>query len=86
MDLQKALGEVVLAMEHLGQTFSQEIENRRQEGCSEEDLKRLRKGADAMRDAAGIYLTWAHHYINALNAGDSADERNFDADEGGRFV
>jgi len=86
MDIQGALDEVVFAMERLGQAFLKEIDGHRQAGRSEEDLKRLGKGADAMRDAAGIYLTWAHHYVNELNAGDSEDEKLFDPDEGGSLV
>ena len=86
MDIQEALDEVVLGMERLGQVFSEEIETHRLGGRSEEDLKRLGKGADAMRDAAGLYLAWARHYINELNAGDSEDESLFDPDEGGSLV
>jgi len=86
MDIQGALDEVVVTMGRLGQAFSKEIEAHRQAGRSEDDLKRLSKGADAMRDAASIYLTWAHHYINELNAGDSADETLFNPDEGGSLV
>jgi len=82
MKIQGALEEVVLAMERLGQAFLKEIASCRQAGRSEEDLKRLSQGAEAMRDAAGIYLTWAHHYINELNAGDSSEEKLFDPDEG----
>ena len=86
MDVRGALEEVVVAMERLGQAFSKEIDAHRKGGRSEEDLKRLSRGADAMRDAAGLYLTWANHYISELNAADSADESLFDPDEGGSRV
>lgn len=77
MTVQQSLEEVVLAMERLGQVFGAQITQARENGRSEEDLARLLKGADAMRDSAGLYLAWARHYISELGQTDD----HLDSDE-----
>jgi hypothetical protein len=77
-----ALDEVIVAMERLGDVFAQEIEDQRGKGRDEAQLSRLTKGADAMRDAAGLYLTWSHHYISELNHPEEEGTECFDPDGG----
>jgi hypothetical protein len=80
MTPQNALNEVILAMERLGNVFEQEIANHRGQGRDEAELTRLAKGADAMRDAAGLYLTWSHHYIGELEHPEGEGNECFDPD------
>ncbi len=85
MTPRNALDEVILAMERLGGVFEQEIAKHREKGRDEAELTRLAKGADAMRDAAGIYLAWSHHYIGKLNHPEDEGDECFDPDgEGAR--
>ena len=45
-----------------------------------EVVSKLLNGADAMRDSANIYLSWAKHYVNLSEGGASeADEGEEDS-------
>lgn len=65
-DVRKSMEEVIHAMESISNAFEGKIEQLRQNGKDEEALQKLVKGAMAMKDAAGIYLSWAQHYIAQL--------------------
>ena len=62
----QSLAAVIQAMQHLNQQFEDKIEELRQKGKEEAELQVLIKGAMAMKDASGIYLSWANHYIARL--------------------
>ncbi|MDC4227341.1 MAG: hypothetical protein MPW15_24635 [Candidatus Manganitrophus sp.] len=55
-------------MQRLNQQFEDKIEELRQKGKDEAELQELVKGAMAMKDASGIYLSWANHYIARLQS------------------
>ena len=65
--VKRSLEEVVSAMEKLCGVFEKKVEEMRIKGKGEEELRQLTQGAMAMKDAAGIYLAWANHYIARLN-------------------
>jgi hypothetical protein len=62
----ESLGKVQLAMGDLHRQFEERINLLRQQGKDEKALLELVKGEMAMKDAAGIYLSWAAHYIERL--------------------
>lgn len=64
--VKQSLAGVIAAMELLNQHFEDQIETLRQQGKDEEELQKLVKGAMAMKDASGIYLSWANHFIERL--------------------
>jgi ABC-type Fe3+-hydroxamate transport system substrate-binding protein len=65
-NVQQSLAGVIDAMQRLNQQFEDKIEELRQKGKDEVELQILVKGAMAMKDASGIYLSWANHYIARL--------------------
>ncbi len=65
-NVEQSLAAVIGAMQHLNQQFEDKIEELRQKGKDEGELQVLVKGAMAMKDASGIYLSWANHYISRL--------------------
>ncbi len=64
--VKQSLTNVIGAMELLNRHFEDQIEELRQKGKDEEELQKLVKGAMAMKDASGIYLSWANHFIERL--------------------
>ncbi|MDC4203114.1 MAG: hypothetical protein MPW14_15370 [Candidatus Manganitrophus sp.] len=64
--VKESLANVIGAMELLNKNFEDQIETLRQNGKDEEELQKLVKGAMAMKDASGIYLSWANHFIERL--------------------
>lgn len=64
--VKQSLANVIGAMELLNRHFEDQIEALRQKGKDEEELQKLVKGAMAMKDASGIYLSWANHFIERL--------------------
>ncbi len=73
MAIETSLNGVMQAMDQLRNLFLEEIDKQKQEGRDEADLQRLGRGAEAMRDAGNIYLTWARHYISALSSPDTEE-------------
>ncbi len=63
----ESLKDVLLAMEKLNGHFEGKINEFRRQGKEEREISGLVKGAMAMKDAAGIYLAWANHYIEQLH-------------------
>lgn len=77
-NVEQALANVIQAMQRLNQQFEDKIEEMRKQGRDEAELQQLVKGALAMKDASGIYLSWANHYIERLNQtdGDRDDDES----------
>lgn len=75
-DLRQLMGDIERHMSR----FHERLESRAQEmelmGEDPDVVKKLTMGADAMKDSANIYLSWARHYV-ALSEGGAAE-----ADEG----
>jgi len=63
--------------------FHDKLENRAQEmqltGGDPDVVKKLTMGADAMKDSANIYLSWARHYV-ALSEGGAAEAEEGEED------
>jgi hypothetical protein len=68
-----SLDEVMRSMEKLSYAFEDKIDDLRQKGTDQKELLELSKGANAMKDAAGIYISWARHYIERLDKTDGID-------------
>lgn len=79
-DVKKSLAEVMEAMQNLSRCFEEKIDELRKKGTEEKELLQLTNGAAAMKDACGIYLAWANHYIARLNKteGNESDEEAAD--------
>ena len=65
--VKKSIEHVVDAMKDLTLRFEEKIETLRKKGKDEKEIQILVNGALAMKDAAGIYLAWANHYMARLN-------------------
>ncbi len=78
-DLRELMGEIT---QHMSQ-FHDRLESRAQEmelmGGDSEVAKKLSMGADAMKDSANIYLSWARHYV-ALSEGGAAEAEEGEED------
>lgn len=63
--------------------FHERLESRAQEmeltGGDPDVIKKLLLGADAMKDSANIYLSWAKHYV-ALSEGGAAEAEEGEED------
>ena len=63
--------------------FHERLESRAQEmqltGGDPDVVKKLTMGADAMKDSANIYLSWARHYV-ALSEGGAAEAEEGEED------
>ena len=63
--------------------FHDKLESRAQEmqlaGGDPDVVKKLTMGADAMKDSANIYLSWARHYV-ALSEGGAAEAEEGEED------
>jgi hypothetical protein len=73
MELKQAFDSALDAMDTLGHAFSEHLDGLRQTGASEETMRNLDKGAMAMKSAAGIYLSWAQHYLSECDKASGFD-------------
>lgn len=71
--IKKTLEDVLTAMTRLNSHFEDKVKEFRLQGRDEKELSELIKGAMAMKDAAGIYLAWASHYIERLEKTEALD-------------
>jgi hypothetical protein len=77
--VKKSLQHVLDAMKDLTQSFEGKIEELRKKGKDEKEIQVLVNGALAMKDAAGIYIAWANHYIARLNKADGIESDEEDS-------
>ena len=77
-EIEQSIHEASQAMERLLLSFERHIEGLEPSEANAEELQRLTKGIPAIRDSAGIYLTWARHYANLL--GEEEGEARVDLD------
>jgi hypothetical protein len=84
--VKQALEEVKMAMVRLNGQFEDRVQAFRLMGKDEKELSELTKGAMAMKDAAGIYLAWASHYIERLEKTEGLDLDEESEEVGGRNV
>jgi hypothetical protein len=84
-EIGQSIREVSEAMERLILSFERRIEGLKPSEANAEELQRLTKGIHAVRDSAGIYLSWAKHYAKLVGEYEREtleDLENF-LDEGG---
>ncbi len=78
-DLRELMGEINYSMSQ----FHDRLESRAKEmeltGGDPDVVKKLTMGADAMKDSANIYLSWARHYV-ALSEGGAAEAEEGEED------
>ncbi|MXX11164.1 MAG: hypothetical protein F4201_04355 [Nitrospira sp. SB0677_bin_15] len=78
-DLRELMGGINQSMTR----FHDRLESRAQEmelmGGDPDVVKKLTIGADAMKDSANIYLSWAKHYV-ALSEGGAAEAEEGEED------
>lgn len=81
----QSIREALHAMEELVLTFEKHLGDREAAGASAEELDRLTKGLHAIRDSAGIYMSWARHFAKVLGEADEGYDREMEEflDEGG---
>ena len=85
-EIGQSLREVSEAMDSLILSFERRIKSLEPSEANTEELQRLNKGIHAIRDSAGIYLSWAKHYAKLVGGGggrESLEELESFLDEGG---
>ena len=65
--MMESLEGVLCSMGKFQNIFEGRIQELRSQCRDEKTLTELSKGSMAMKDAAGIYLSWARHYMEQLN-------------------
>lgn len=84
--VKESLDDVLQAMTRLNGNFEDKIKEFRLQGHDESDLLELTKGAQAMKDSAGLYITWSRHYIERLEKAEGLDLDEVSEGIGGRSV
>ena len=84
-EIGQSIREVSEAMERLILSFEKHIESLEPSEANAEELQRLTKGIHAIRDSAGIYLSWAKQYAKLVGEreGESLEDLGSFLDEGG---
>lgn len=63
-DLKKLVAGIAGRMAEFHQSLEVRADELRDAGGDPDVVKKLKGGADAMRDSANIYLSWARHYVS----------------------
>ena len=84
-EIEQSIHEASQAIERLLFSLERHIEGLDPSAANAEEHQRLTKGVDAIRDSAGIYLTWARHYAKLLGEEEGEARLDLDSylDEGG---
>jgi len=84
-EIGQSIREVSEAMEKLILVLERHIESLETSEANTEKLQHLTKGIHAIRDSAGIYLSWAKHYAKLVSEGEaeSLEDHESFLDEGG---
>ncbi len=79
-DLRQQMSALTDQMKHFHASLEVKARDLEMTGGDPEVVSKLMNGADAMRDSANIYLSWARHYVNLSEGGASeADEGEEDS-------
>jgi len=70
-EIQQSIDEASKAMERLILTVQSHIKELESSGGHEEEVQRLTIGMHAVRDSAGIYMSWAKNFASALGEGEA---------------
>ncbi len=85
-EIERSIYETSQAMERLILSFERRIESLEPSEANAEELQRLTKGIHAIRDSAGIYLSWAKQYAKLVGEGEereTVEDLESFLDEGG---
>ena len=81
-DLRQLMGEINRHMSQLHDRLESRAREIELMGGDSDVVKKLTMGADAMKDSANIYLSWARHYVALSEGGASeAEEGEEDSDD-----
>ncbi len=81
-DLRQLMGEINRHMSQLHDRLESRAREIELMGGDSDVVKKLNMGADAMKDSANIYLSWARHYVALSEGGASeAEEGEEDSDD-----
>ncbi len=81
-DLREQMDTLATQMKNFHTSLEVKARDMEMTGGDSEVVSKLINGADAMRDSANIYLSWARHYVNLSEGGASeADEGEEDSDD-----
>ena len=79
-DLREQMVTLTNQMTHFHKSLEVKAQDMEMSGGDSEVVGKLINGADAMKDSANIYLSWARHYVNLSEGGASeADEGEEDS-------
>ncbi len=79
-DLREQMTNLTNQMKHFHASLEVKARDMEMTGGDQEVVTKLINGADAMKDSANIYLSWARHYVNLSEGGASeADEGEEDS-------
>ena len=79
-DLREQMDTLTKQMTHFHASLEVKARDMEMAGGDPEIVSKLINGADAMKDSANIYLSWARHYVNLSEGGASeADEGEEDS-------
>ena len=73
-DLREQMTTLTNQMKHFHTSLEVKARDMEMAGGDPEVVSKLINGADAMRDSANIYLSWARHYVNLSEGGASEAE------------
>jgi len=73
-DLREQMNTLATQMKHFHASLEVKARDMEMAGGDSEVISKLINGADAMRDSANIYLSWARHYVNLSEGGASEAE------------
>ena len=73
-DLREQMNALTNHMKHFHTWLEVKARDMEMAGGDPEVITKLINGADAMRDSANIYLSWARHYVNLSEGGASEAE------------
>lgn len=72
-NIEESLSDVLKAMDTLNHHFKVAIDTLEGKGTDEDEVQSLVKGALAMKDAGGLYLTWSRHFIERIDEIEGTD-------------
>lgn len=65
-EIEQALDKVLKSLQELTGIYDRKVDELRIKGLEQNKLMPLLSGSEAMKDSAGIFLTWAKHYSDKL--------------------
>jgi len=79
-DIRRSVQAAQEALLRVNQAFDDYVDELKKKGSDPSEILQAAKNADALKDSAHIYLSWARHYAGM--GGDEASTEDIDEDEG----